>query len=172
MKGRQVVLGHQWGREAAALMVDGQVQDLLLDLSALTTLPPGAICRAVVDRLVKGQGGVFVRLPEGERGFLRDAKGLSEGRLLNRYVLRNALLPSFTAFGMAMGFVVGGAILTETVFSYPGLGLQLYNAVVNLDYPLMQALFLFIAAAVLLANFIVDLLYAFLDPRVRDGKAE
>ena len=68
--------------------------------------------------------------------------------------------------------VVGGAILTETVFSYPGLGLQLYNAVVNLDYPLMQALFLFIAAAVLLANFIVDLLYAFLDPRVRDGKAE
>ena len=82
MKGRQVVLGHQWGREAAALMVDGQVQDLLLDLSALTTLPPGAICRAVVDRLVKGQGGVFVRLPEGERGFLRDAKGLSEGQSL------------------------------------------------------------------------------------------
>ncbi|MDO5371257.1 ribonuclease E/G [Paracoccus sp. (in: a-proteobacteria)] len=82
MKGRQVVLGQQWGREAAALMVDGRVEDLLFDLSALTTLPPGVICRAVVDRLVKGQGGVFVRLPEGERGFLRDARGLSEGQAL------------------------------------------------------------------------------------------
>lgn len=80
MKGRQIVLGRYWGREAAALMVDGRVEDLLFDLSALTTLPPGAICRAVVDRLVKGQGGVFVRLPEGERGFLRGAHGLSEGQ--------------------------------------------------------------------------------------------
>lgn len=82
MKGRQVVLGQHWGREAAALMVDGRVEDILLDLSALTPLPPGAICRAVVDRLVKGQGGVFVRLPEGERGFLRDARRLSEGQTL------------------------------------------------------------------------------------------
>lgn len=82
MKGRQVILGHHWGAEAAALMVDGRVEDLLFDLSSLTPLPPGAICRAVVDRLVKGQGGVFVRLPEGERGFLRDARGLSEGQAL------------------------------------------------------------------------------------------
>ena len=82
MKGRQVVLGRHWGEEAAALMVDGRLEDLLFDLSALTPLPPGAICRAVVDRLVKGQGGVFVRLPDGERGFLRDAKGLSEGQAL------------------------------------------------------------------------------------------
>ena len=82
MKGRQVVLGRHWGAEAAALMVDGRVEDLLFDLSPLTPLPPGAICRAVVDRLVKGQGGVFVRLPEGERGFLRDARGLSEGQAL------------------------------------------------------------------------------------------
>ncbi|HRO15574.1 MAG TPA: bifunctional ornithine acetyltransferase/N-acetylglutamate synthase [Paracoccus sp. (in: a-proteobacteria)] len=63
-------------------MVDGQLQDLAPDLSALTPLPPGAVCRAVVDRLVKGQGGVFVRLPEGERGFLRGAHGLSEGQSL------------------------------------------------------------------------------------------
>ena len=82
MKGRQVVLGRHFGGEAAALMVDGQLQDLLFDLSGLTPLPPGSVCRAVVDRLVKGQGGVFVRLPEGERGFLRDAKGLSEGQTL------------------------------------------------------------------------------------------
>jgi len=98
------------------------------------------------------------------------AKGLSENRILNRYVLRNALLPSFTAFGMSLGFVVGGAILTEIVYSYPGLGYQLAQAVLGLDYPLMQAIFLFIAAAVLVANFLVDLMYVWLDPRVRDGR--
>ena len=97
------------------------------------------------------------------------AKGLSERRILNRYVLRNALLPSLTSFGMALGFVVGGSVLVETVFSYPGLGYYLFTAVTALDYPLMQAIFLMIAAAVLVANFIVDALYAVLDPRVRDG---
>ncbi|SEJ83701.1 peptide/nickel transport system permease protein [Deinococcus reticulitermitis] len=129
--------------------------------------------------IVTSAGGWLITMRNNVMGVMSEdyiafarAKGLSEGRLLRRYVLRNALLPSFTAFGMALGFVVGGSILTETVFSYPGLGLQLYNAVTGLDYPLMQALFLFIAAAVLIANFIVDLLYASLDPRVRDGKAE
>ncbi|UBV44217.1 ABC transporter permease (plasmid) [Deinococcus taeanensis] len=120
--------------------------------------------------LITMRNNVMSVLGEDYIAFAR-AKGLSEGRLLNRYVLRNALLPSFTAFGMALGFVVGGSILTETVFSYPGLGLQLYTAVTNLDYPLMQAIFLFIALAVLIANFIVDALYALLDPRVRDGKS-
>ncbi|PYE50568.1 ABC transporter permease [Deinococcus yavapaiensis] len=119
--------------------------------------------------LITMRNNVMSVMSEDYIAFAR-AKGLSERRLLNRYVLRNALLPSFTAFGMALGFVVGGSILTETVFSYPGLGLQLYNAVTNLDYPLMQAIFLFIALAVLLANFLVDALYALLDPRVRDGK--
>ncbi|MBZ9751522.1 ABC transporter permease [Deinococcus sp. HMF7604] len=128
--------------------------------------------------VVTAAGGWLITMRNNVMGVMGEdyvafarAKGLSEGRLLNRYVLRNALLPSFTAFGMALGFVVGGSILTETVFSYPGLGLQLYNAVTTLDYPLMQAIFLFIALAVLIANFIVDALYAVLDPRVRDGKA-
>ncbi|MVN85619.1 ABC transporter permease subunit [Deinococcus sp. HMF7620] len=128
--------------------------------------------------VVTAAGGWLITMRNNVMGVMGEdyvafarAKGLSEGRLLNRYVLRNALLPSFTAFGMALGFVVGGSILTETVFSYPGLGLQLYNAVTTLDYPLMQAIFLFISLAVLIANFIVDALYAVLDPRVRDGKA-
>jgi len=120
--------------------------------------------------LITMRNNVMTVMSEDYVAFAR-AKGLREGRLVNRYVLRNALLPSFTAFGMALGFVVGGSILTETVFSYPGLGLQLYNAVTMLDYPLMQAIFLFIALAVLIANFIVDALYALLDPRVRDGEA-
>lgn len=119
--------------------------------------------------LITMRNNVMSVLGEDYLAFAR-AKGLPEGRVVNRYVLRNALLPSLTAFGMALGFVVGGAILVENVFSYPGLGYYLFTSVTALDYPLMQAIFLMIAASVLLANFIVDLLYAVLDPRVRDGK--
>lgn len=80
MKGRQIVIGQVFGLDAAALMQDGQLQDLILDTAAVAPLAPGAICRAKVDRLVKGQGGVFLRLPEGERGYLRDRSGLREGQ--------------------------------------------------------------------------------------------
>ena len=82
MKGRQVVLGHLFGQEAAALMEDGQLIDLLVGTSAVTPLAPGAICRAVADRLMKGQGGIFLRLPDGQTGYLRDRKGVSEGKPL------------------------------------------------------------------------------------------
>ncbi len=85
-----------------------------------------------------------------------------------RYAARNALLPSVTSFGLSLGFVVGGALLTEVVFAYPpGVGYQLLSAVQGLDYPLMQGIFLTITAAVLLANFVVDIVYVRLDPRVR-----
>jgi Ribonuclease G/E len=80
MKGRQIVLGRLFGSEAAALVVDGQLADLIADAASLTPLVPGAICRGVVDRLVKGQGGVFLRLPDGARGYLRDRAGLGEGQ--------------------------------------------------------------------------------------------
>ncbi|WP_062563691.1 ribonuclease E/G [Paracoccus aminovorans] len=82
MKGRQIVLGQVFGRNAAALMLDGQLEDLILDPAGATPLVPGAICRARVDRLVKGQGGVFLRLPAGARGYLRDRGGLREGQSL------------------------------------------------------------------------------------------
>ena len=100
---------------------------------------------------------------------MAEAKGLRPGRIMLRYAARNAMLPSVTSFGMGLGFVVGGALLTEVVFAYPGVGYQLLNAVQGLDYPLMQGLFLTITAAVLLANFLVDILYVRLDPRVRSN---
>ena len=128
--------------------------------------------------LVTAAGGWLMTMRNNAVGVMGEdyvafakAKGLSPGRVLNRYVLRNALLPSFTAFGMSLGFVVGGGILVEYVFSYPGLGNRLFQSVVGLDYPLMQGIFLAIAAAVLFANFVVDALYVLLDPRVRDGRA-
>ncbi len=97
------------------------------------------------------------------------ARGLSQSRLMIHYAARNAILPSMTGFAMAIGFVVGGALLTEVVFSYPGLGYQLLAAVQNEDYPLMQGLFLIIAFSVLITNFIVEMLYGRLDPRTRGG---
>lgn len=97
------------------------------------------------------------------------AKGLPEREIMFRYAARNAILPSFTGFSMALGFVIGGSLLTEVVFSYPGVGYILYQAVTSLDYPLMQAIFLFISLAVLIANFIADFVYTMLDPRVQNG---
>jgi peptide/nickel transport system permease protein len=97
------------------------------------------------------------------------AKGLSDRRIMYHYAARNALLPSLAGFAMSLGFVVAGAILVEYVFNYPGLGYMLLNAVNNLDYPLMQALFLMITVAVLVAILICDFLTAWLDPRARSG---
>ncbi|HEY0734087.1 MAG TPA: ABC transporter permease [Herpetosiphonaceae bacterium] len=100
---------------------------------------------------------------------MAEAKGLSQREVMFKYAARNALLPSVTAFGMALGFVLSGQILIETIFSYPGLGYLLVKSVTSLDYPLMQGLFLMITFAVLAANFIVDVVYTRLDPRVRTG---
>jgi peptide/nickel transport system permease protein len=95
------------------------------------------------------------------------AKGLPDRRVIYTYAARNALLPQLQGFGLALGFVVSGAIVMEIVFSYPGIGLLLVNAVTSNDFPLMQAIFLVITFAVLLANLIVDLILVFVDPRVR-----
>ena len=100
---------------------------------------------------------------------MAEAKGLRQNRIMFWYAARNAMLPSITGFGIALGFLLSGQILIEQVFSYPGLGFLLVSAVGARDYPLMQGLFLMITVAVLLANFIVDVLYTRLDPRVRAG---
>jgi peptide/nickel transport system permease protein len=95
------------------------------------------------------------------------AKGLPNHRVVFTYAARNALLPQLQGFGLALGFVVSGAIVMEIVFSYPGIGLLLLNAVTSNDFPLMQAIFLVITFTVLLANLIVDLVIVFADPRAR-----
>jgi len=95
------------------------------------------------------------------------AKGLSSRRVVWTYATRNALLPQLQGFGLALGFVVSGAIVMEIVFSYPGIGLLLLNAVTSNDYPLMQAIFLVITFTVLLANLIVDVIIVVADPRAR-----
>jgi peptide/nickel transport system permease protein len=95
------------------------------------------------------------------------AKGLSSRRVVVTYAARNAILPNLSGFALSLGFVISGALLMEIVFSYPGIGLTLYNAVTSDDYPLMQGIFLIIALAVLLANLVADALYVVADPRAR-----
>lgn len=95
------------------------------------------------------------------------AKGLKSRKIIWQYAGRNALLPNLTGFAMSLGFVISGAILVEYVYNYPGVGFMLLQAVENEDYPLMQALFLLITVAVLIAIFISDILTAILDPRTR-----
>jgi peptide/nickel transport system permease protein len=95
------------------------------------------------------------------------AKGLPGHRIMLDYAARNAILPNLTGFAMSLGFVVGGAILIEEVFNYEGVGYLLLQAVDNDDYPLMQALFLLITVAVLLAILLSDIAVAILDPRTR-----
>lgn len=96
-----------------------------------------------------------------------EAKGLRPVRIMTAYAARNAVLPSVAGFAISLGFVVSGSIVTEQVFSYPGIGSTLLQAVNNSDYALMQGLFLVITLAVLGANLIVDLLYGVIDPRTR-----
>lgn len=98
---------------------------------------------------------------------LAKANGLPYRRILWRHALRNALLPTTTLIGLQLGFLVGGAVLTETVFAYPGIGRGIYEAVTQLDFPVLQGAFLLLAATVVVANMVTDIIYGFLDPRVK-----
>jgi len=97
-------------------------------------------------------------------------KGLSEWRIVIRHAARNAMLPVVTAFALGVGISMGGNVVIETVFSWPGIGRLLVQAVANLDYPLAQGAFLMIAAVLAVMNFVADLLYMTLDPRVTHGR--
>lgn len=98
---------------------------------------------------------------------LAQAKGLPNRTVMYAYAARNAILPNITGFALALGFIVGGALFTEIVFSYPGIGYALFQAVQNSDYPLVQGIFLIISMAVLAANLLADMVNTVLDPRVR-----
>jgi peptide/nickel transport system permease protein len=103
--------------------------------------------------------------------WVAQAKGLARRRVMFTYAARNAILPNIAGFALALGFVVAGALVMEIVFSYPGIGLTLFNAVTSNDYPLLQGIFLVISLTVLAASFLADLVYVIADPRVRTGDA-
>jgi len=92
--------------------------------------------------------------------------GLSERKLVN-YAYKNAILPQITGLALSFGSIFGGSLVTEVVFNYPGIGLALYTAILRQDYPLIQGCFAIITLTTLLANFLMDILYVFIDPRIR-----
>jgi len=130
-------------------------------------LPAGSIVIATLGGWMLGMRNTMIGTLSEDYVALAHAKGLPDRRVMLRYAARNALLPNVTGFGMALGFVLSGSLLTEIVFSYPGTGHLLIEAVRNRDYPLMQGLFMTITLAVLAANLLVDVLYVWLDPRTR-----
>lgn len=97
------------------------------------------------------------------------AKGLRNPVVTRRHALKNALLPVLTVIGVQFGFLLGGAVITETVFSWPGLGLALYNAISVRDFPVVQGGVLIVASAFVVINLLVDLMYAWIDPRIHYG---
>jgi dipeptide transport system permease protein len=98
------------------------------------------------------------------------AKGLSSTRVIMVHALRNALITVVTVIGLQIGSLVAGAVLTETIFSWPGIGKWMIEAIGRRDYPAVQGGLLFIALSVMVVNLIVDILYGWINPRVRDGK--
>ena len=97
------------------------------------------------------------------------AKGIKESAILRRHALRNAILPVVTITGVNVAFAVGGVIEAETVFNWPGVGRLLFDSVMGRDYPVLQGLFLIFAVALVLANLTVDLIYGYIDPRIKVG---
>ena len=132
-------------------------------------LPAATIIISSVGGWVLGMRNMTVTVMAEDYITVAVAKGLSQRRIMYQYAARNALLPNLSGFALSIGFVVSGAILIEYVFNYPGVGFMLLQAVQGEDYPLMQALFLLITVAVLVAILIADLVTALLDPRTREA---
>ena len=135
------------------------VQHLILPSIALATVPLAIIARMTRSAMLEVLGQDYVRTAW--------AKGLRERMVVSRHALRNALLPVVTVIGLQLGFLLGGAVLTETVFSWPGIGTWILTGVQARDYPVVQSGVMFVAFVFVLVNLLVDLSYAFLDPRIQ-----
>ena len=132
---------------------------LILPSLAVGTIPLAVIARMTRSSLLEVLGLDYVRTAR--------AKGLVERRVISRHALRNALIPIVTIIGLETGVLLAGAVLTETVFALPGMGTSMVNGILSRDYPVIQGFTIFVAAIFVFSNLIVDVSYAFLDPRIR-----
>jgi peptide/nickel transport system permease protein len=158
-------LGHAYGDD----LTPGLNLPFVASALQHAALPMGTVVLATLGGWMLSMRNTMVSVLGSDYVNLARAKGLPPSRVVLRYAARNALLPSVTGFGMALGFVLGGSLLTEIVFSYPGQGYLLLQAVQSQDFPLMQGIFLVITLAVLGANWLVDIAYLWLDPRIREA---
>jgi peptide/nickel transport system permease protein len=129
-------------------------------------LPMGSMILVGIATWVFNMRNAMINVLGEDYVTMAEAKGLSSFRVMYRYAGRNAILPVATAIAMAIGFSFAGSIMTEVVFNYQGLGNILLKGIMARDYPLIQAILLILVSAVLTANFIADLLYVWLDPRI------
>lgn len=148
----------------------GLNSDFLVSAVQHSILPSFTIVLSSIAGWLLGMRNTMITTLSEDYVLMAEAKGLSEQRVMFSYAARNAILPNVTSFALSLGFVIGGALFTEIVFSYPGIGFALFQGVQNSDYPLVQAIFLLIAIGVLIANFLADLVYTVLDPRVRQER--
>lgn len=141
-----------------AVLVD-TVRHLILPALALSTIPLAIIARITRSSMLEVLGLDYVRAAR--------AKGVSNNKVIMKHALRNALLPVVTIVGLQLGAILGGAVLTETIFSFAGVGLSVFEAITARDFPVIQGFVVVIAFVYVLFNLIVDLSYGFLDPRIR-----
>ncbi|MEU2204491.1 ABC transporter permease [Microbacterium oleivorans] len=135
------------------------------------TLPAVTIIIASLGGWMLGMRNMMLTVLDEDYITVAQAKGMPNSRVLWRYAARNAVLPQIQSFALSIGFIVGGTIVMEMVFSYPGVGKLLLDATNAKDYALMQGVFLVITLSVLVANILADVAYAFLDPRTRQTEA-
>lgn len=135
------------------------LKHLFLPGVTLMTIPLAVIARITRSAMLEVLNQDYIRTAR--------AKGLSERRVINFHALRNALLPVVTIIGLQLGRLLSGAVLTETIYSWPGIGKWLFDSIIGREYPIVQAVTLMIALIYVLANLLVDILYLFIDPRVR-----
>ncbi len=147
------LLSGQKGAFASAL------QHLILPSIVLATIPMAVLARQTRSAMLEILGEDYVRTAK--------AKGLSPRRVIGMHAFRNALIPIVTTFGLQIGGLLTGAILTETIFSWPGIGKWMVDSISRRDYPVVQGGLLVIALTVMTVNLVVDFLYAFINPRIR-----
>jgi peptide/nickel transport system permease protein len=140
-------------------IVTNAMLHLILPAIALATIPMAVIARMTRSSLLDVLGLDYVRTAR--------AKGLRERTVVVRHALRNSLLPVVTVIGLSLGSLIGGAILTETIFNLTGVGKTVYDAITARDYTVVQGFTLVIAIAFVIVNLITDIVYTYLDPKVR-----
>jgi peptide/nickel transport system permease protein len=160
-------LGLGWFPASGMYSVRGEpTVGTVLHHLVLPAVTLGTVSAAIVARMTRSS---MLEVIRQDYILTARSKGLVDRVVIYTHALRNALPPVITVIGLQAGFLIGGAVLTETVFSWPGVGLQMYRAISSRDLPLIQGGILMLATTFVLINLLVDVLYAYLDPRIRLG---
>jgi peptide/nickel transport system permease protein len=158
------------GYDVGVVTPDGSL-DFILSAAHHAVLPAFTLVVSTIAGWMLTMRNSMITTLSEDYVMMAKAKGLAARRVMFAYAARNAILPSVTGFAIALGSVVGGQLLVETIFNYPGIGLALYNGIISKDYALADGVLLLVILVTVVMNLIVDLLYAVLDPRVRQERS-